>query len=168
MKYTIKQFAEVAGVIAVILSLLFVGFELRLSRSIAETENINQEAELFRTMNEYISANADVWAKGCLGEDLTPSEAVRYTNVTLTVINHQWSRWRRSDAGIANQRSDLVIQLMAENIYNFPGFKNVWEIRRNEPAFQEAVNSRHQQLLDSGAERSYDVAWCGKWAQSKT
>lgn len=91
MKITIRQMVEILGVTTVVLSLLFVGYELRLARSIAESEGFIQTAELTRSLNEYISNNADLWARGCMAEELTLSENVIFTNIASSVIGYQFT-----------------------------------------------------------------------------
>ena len=93
MNLSSRQIVEILGVLAVVLSLLFVGYELRLARSIAETESLFQTSEETRNLHEYISSNADVWAKGCMGEDLSATEAIVYFNTVKSAMEHQFFRW---------------------------------------------------------------------------
>ncbi|MEQ8959416.1 MAG: hypothetical protein RLP02_16100, partial [Coleofasciculus sp. C2-GNP5-27] len=154
-------------------SLLFVGYELRLARSVAELETYSVGVELSRSQREFIANNSDVWAKGCMGEDLTPSETVEFTNIVLEIIGLEFYRWNRARVGIAFEAGELNgPQTIARNLYNFPGFLAVWEGGRisgspnfripGHPSFKDDITEQYELLVESDIEKKPDVAWCGR------
>ena len=158
-----KQLVETVGVLAVVLSLLFVGYELRLSRSVAMTESMSQRVELAMNVAEQIATNSDVWIRGCLGEELTPSETAIFSNVAATIINYEFFRWGRANIGLTDapiQNGPIVI---ARSLYNFPGFYA--ELNDDIPAspqFKNDVDTQFQLMVSSGAEKNWNVARCGR------
>ena len=162
MEITIRQFVEIVGVSAVVLSLLFVGYELRLARSIAESEGLEQATELYLSLNEYKSSNADVWARGCMAEDLTPAEEIVFSNIAASIIVYRFNNWLRSGIGISTYPAIIRPNSIASDRYNFPGFNALWEKRGfGTPEFREAVKEQYEFLVESNAERSTDVTLCG-------
>ena len=54
------------------------------------------------------------------------------------------------------------IDVVARNRYNFPGFNAVWEEKgMGSTQFREAVNTRYSLFVESGAEKNFNVAYCG-------
>lgn len=155
-----KKLAEIVGVTAVVLSLLFVGYELRLARSVAESESLAESAELYRSLREYISSNSEVWEKGCLAKQLSSSESIKFANMALSIMNYNFAQWNRSLLGIRGGPG--WANIIAVNRYNFPGFNRVWEeMGSGSSAYREAVNARYSFVVESGTSRNSDVAYCG-------
>ncbi len=161
MNITIRQIVELVGVSAVVLSLLFVGYELRLARSIARSEALVQNTELVRGLSEYISSNADTWASGCMAEDLTSSEAVIFKQLISSVLSYHSTRFFRSDTDLIGVPQRVVAFRVARSRYDYPGFNAAWEARRPAPLFKEAVDEQYSLLVGSDAERNNDVTLCG-------
>ncbi|MEQ9210544.1 MAG: hypothetical protein RLN96_12000, partial [Pseudomonadales bacterium] len=88
MNYSFKQIIEFLGIGAVVVSLLFVGYELRQARAIAQTEFRFQTVEQTRSLREYITENAEIWAKGCMNEDLSIEESVIFYNIAKSAMDH--------------------------------------------------------------------------------
>ena len=76
-----KRYAELLGLAAVVVSLVFVGLELRQSQDVAEAEmaasNLGNATEI---RNARI-ANAEIWTKGNSNEELTPLEKEIYAQL---------------------------------------------------------------------------------------
>ena len=163
MKITIRQITEFLGVAAVVLSLLFVGFELRQSRSIAESEGFQENHELTRSLSELIIANADVWERGCMAEDLTAKEAIVFSRIVHSLIDFEWTRWTRASIGISNAPPRIGARPLARHIYNFPGIKASWDTtpQKGSQLFQQTVYEEYELLVESNVERHYDVSLCG-------
>ena len=163
MKLTIRGLIETLGVSAVVVSLLFVGYELRLARSIAESEGYAQAAELNLSLSEYISNNAELWLRGCMDAELSLDEEVVFTNIALAVLGYQFTRWGRSRIGISDLPPRSGPRLVARNRYNYPGINGVWESRgRGSAEFREAVDEEYELLLESNTERPQNAVFCGK------
>ncbi len=77
----LRDWLEIVGIFAVVVSLLFVGLQMRQTQDIAIAEmdwnNMIAEMESRSAIYEY----PDVWAKGNAGVTLTPSESVIYTTL---------------------------------------------------------------------------------------
>ena len=157
-----KYFIEITGFIAVVLSLLFVGYELRLARSVAESEDFSATIEVQRNMAEFIASNAGVWTRGCMAEELTSAEQAVFSNIAISLITLRFGYWSRAQIGITDSVTPIAHRQLAESLYNFEGLRTFWGDGRNSPlAFRRAVNEEYEQLVEKGAERNLDVALCG-------
>ena len=82
MKQTkLRDWLEIVGIFAVVVSLIFVGLQIQQTQNIAIAEmnwnNMISEMESRSAIYEY----PDVWAKGNAGETLNSSESVIYTTL---------------------------------------------------------------------------------------
>ena len=163
MKITIRQLVEFIGILAVVISLLFVGYELRLSRSIALSAQRSNASELTMNLHEFIAENPNVWARGCMDEELDTDEAIVFTNMVQAAIYYNFSRFQQERAGFSNAPIRFAPSSVASNIYNFPGFAKVWEKtnRRGSGFFIQSVIEEYELLIESGDERILDVTLCG-------
>lgn len=167
-KFGLREWIEILGVLAVVASLLFVGSELRLTRSIARSEGYTEMAELERSLREFIAEHSEIWYKGCLAEDLDEEESVIFNSIAQSRIALGFTRWGRTGAGISTNNPDRIARQLAWNRYRYPGFDRAW--RENESAqgfgvrsnWAEAVDEQLELLAASNESREFDVGWCGR------
>jgi len=172
IKIGIRESAEILGISALVISLMFVGYELRLSRSIAETEGFATSHEQNRSIREFIAANSEIWYRGCLGEELSPEDSVVFVSIAQSLFNRAFTRWSRSGIGITGATQESLATGVALNRYRFPGYNEAWEKNelsqisplreRNSSNWRSAVEEMYIALVDSDFDRSFDVAWCGR------
>ena len=182
MKLELRTVGEIIAVASVVFSLLFVGYELRLSRSIAESEQIEANATLNTNLRELILLNSDVWNRGCLGEELTPNEKMVFNNIEEAANLFRYTQWAKASAGIyfgGNQDTlepETAAMRLALNRYRYPGFNQAyiegWEAQRNDTEYDAeeleleswalAVENAYQSLIASGAPRDFYDGWCGR------
>ena len=117
----LREAIEFIGITAVVVSLAFVIYELRLSRSIARSEGFNQINELNQGLSEMIASHPDVWHRGCLGEELTPEESIIFSKLAQARVVHGFTQWGRAQAGISTNIPEAIAYSLALNIYLFPG-----------------------------------------------
>ena len=152
---------ELVAAISVVLSLTFVGYEMRLSRSVAQSDAQVQNAELIMGLSEYLSSYADIWTKGCMAEEIMPSEAVIFKRLAHSVLGYHQSRFYRTSTGLIGAPRSLIASRVARSRFDFPGFNAEWESRSHGPQFRMAVDEQYELLVETGAERNNDVATCG-------
>ena len=91
MQYSIKQIIEIVGIISVVISLLFVGYQLMLDRRVALANAYFDRAESFKSDNRsrmesesYMSMTSDEWSRGFRPEWWTPELESDYIEQELT------------------------------------------------------------------------------------
>ena len=176
MKLDFRTVGEIIAVASVVFSLLFVGYELRLSRSIAESEQMEANFTLNTTVRELILLNSDVWSRGCLGEELTLSERIVFNNIAEAATLFRYTQWAKAGAGIYFGAPETAAMRLALNRYRYPGFNQAyiegWESQVNDTEYDAeeleleswalAVENAYQSLIASGAPRDFHDGWCGR------
>lgn len=122
-----KAIAELIALISVVASLLFVGYELRLSREVALTDSYYASEETEANLRTMINDNAIIWRKGCLGEELDESEEVVFRQLARQLNTHYFMSWRRVLDGIVSSvDSNRWPRVVALNMVHYPGFRDAW------------------------------------------
>ena len=134
MKTNWRHIAELLAAASVVISLLFVGYELRLAREVASTENFNAVLGNNLSMGTLLTDNYDVWQKGCIGEQLTDGENILFAQLVQSYNNWAFIRWRNSAGGISRLNSVQAPLAVALNMHRFPGFRDTWELTQSEQA----------------------------------
>ncbi len=66
-----KDIAELIGIGAIVGSLIFVGFQMRQDKLIAEAQIYAERDDTTVNLAQLIGQNSDVWKKGLDGDDIT-------------------------------------------------------------------------------------------------
>ncbi|MEQ9342370.1 MAG: hypothetical protein RIN53_04810 [Gammaproteobacteria bacterium] len=166
-----RELIEAVGVIAVVLSLIFVGFELRFSSTVAQTETYGAGNEINANFHSVIVENADVWQRGCLGEQLTDEERSIFAHIFFMYQNKSFVFYARSQTGLLDRDSDGIAMDSAIQRYRYPGINEMWiqRVSATSPNYEYratggwwgAVESAYQQLLLSDYPKEADPALCG-------
>ena len=124
-----KETAELIGAIAIVGSLLFVGFQLAQDRRIAQAE-LAIDYEMKQTeLSSFISQNSELWRKGLSGEELTSAEEVVFETIVHAVMVKYDAMFDRAENKFGTRTSDGIPRQFAMHIYSHPGFRSVWERR---------------------------------------
>ena len=123
-----KDFAELIGIVAIILTLAFVGFQLQQDRDIAIAQLIT-DAEIKQIeLSNLMSSHSSLWARGLQGEQLTTEEEVIFQSIVHAVIVKYSSMQQRTNRGLLD-RSGGIQRQFALHIHANPGFRRVWQTR---------------------------------------
>ncbi len=77
----LNDWLHIAGLFAVVGSMLFVGLAVRKSKQISLESPVQRDASLIIEHEGQVAAKPDVWMRGCLGEDLSAVDQVRFTHL---------------------------------------------------------------------------------------
>ena len=121
-----KDVADVLGVVAIVLSLVFVGIQLQQDQKIAGAQAYIDAASQITELNQLISENKDIWVRGLDGEELSKEDEVVFQSIYHALFVRkiaQWQRGIRLSAGNPNSS----VQDFAYNIHNYPGLRRSYE-----------------------------------------
>lgn len=127
-----KYIAEIAGIVAIIASLLFVGFQLQQDRRIAMAQH---EASLFQArhaLNQTIIDNAQIWARGNSGEELSGEEAIVFRSIVDIAVGRAFSRAQSADELGAAMQREIGIESFAIWLHQHPVAREIALSARNE------------------------------------
>ncbi len=118
-----KGIMELVGVVAIVGSLVFVGQQLRLDRTIAQSENSLQYVDTQVSLSQLITENAQIWLAGLKGEELSDLDALIFNQVAYAVEQKYASRYARSKSGLRSSSADKTAEQFAQNLYTHPGLR---------------------------------------------
>ena len=120
-----KESAELVGLAAIVASLIFVGLELRQSQKIALNDAAFTTASWYMETRNEVNANAEVWAKGNAGEELSRAEFIIYENLIRNANTHAvWTYLTQKRVGLSGgpARADF-----SGFLFKNPAAREVWE-----------------------------------------
>ena len=83
-----KDYAEIAGVAAIVASLMFVGLQMRQDREIALVSTNATILESFVQINSDINQHAEIWNTGLAGDELSGADAIIFRNLAASLRRH--------------------------------------------------------------------------------
>ncbi len=123
-----KDIAELIGISAILVSLIFVGLQLNQAEVIARSEMRFALLENRIEVNNAISAHPDIWVRGNAGEELEPAEAAVFSLQVVNVNDYFFSvvQYVRL-MGLDWEDTDL--SEYASYLYENPGARRIWRDR---------------------------------------
>lgn len=128
MKKDWKEIAELAGVAALVASLIFVGLQIRQEHRLARAQNA---ADFDDTMIEYarvINANREIWIRGLEGGELSLADQVSFEVVAFAV----WQKFNglhTRDYLLGGRGREGIARQLASELYIFPGLRHYFVAR---------------------------------------
>ncbi len=126
-----RRIAELVGVLALVLSLLFVGLQMRQTNDLAFMELDTAMVGISVDIAELVATNPEVWVKGNSGEELSASEYAVYSetiaamNTRLVVMESHANRLGRVEI------ASLIRRDWAAFLHQHPGARQTWLSREN-------------------------------------
>jgi hypothetical protein len=140
-----KRTAEFVGIPAVVLSLIFVGLQMRQTNDIAYMELDTTMVGIMVDTAELVATNSEVWVKGNAGEELNTSESAVYYEM-IAAINTRWVVENMHASQLGRPAiADLIRRDWAAFLHQNPGARRVWLSR-------EENLIKYRQLLAPDAE----------------
>ena len=138
-----KETAELVGIAAIVLSLVFVGFQLLLDRQVSVVDARSGLTDRVISLTEIVNNDADVWKRGLDNEELTPVEEVKFLGLYKAVRSHiftQWVRWDR----IGPVDPSYAPESLAYALYSHPGLRRIHDSDNANIADRDAAFDREE------------------------
>ena len=162
---TWNKVVESIAIMSVVLSLLFVGYELRQSQSIAIFDGAIAAEEARFNLRSLQVENIEVWQKGCRGSELSEIEKGIFNKIVDTVNFRRFTGWRRANLGMVEREPEAFARDIALDRYSFPGFNTGWlEIvggRQIWGAWEKSIDSIYESLKAESASSTLPLSNCG-------
>ena len=142
-----KGTAELVGLAAIVVSLIFVGLQMRQDQEIAEAQAYIDASALLIDLNQFIENNKEVWIKGLDGAELSLADKLTFDILCRTIYLRQiaqWERAKRLDTG----NPDFYAQSYAYDIHVYPGLRRF---------FDEVIESLEERRRPFGRTRGDDT-----------
>lgn len=166
---------QILGMLGIIASLIFVGMQLKQTDEIASIEGQENAVQRHYDMLSLMAEHADVWQRGCNGEELSAAERVLFGKIFTVYANNNFAAWRRLElTDFRDIRSEYVINAFAANIHRYPGFAaanssqlawdklGIGDLGAAEGDYQRLIFLRVEELAKIEPDPHYDAEWCGR------
>ncbi len=126
-----NEIAELVGIAAVVGSLIFVGLQMKQAQEIANAERRMMLVANGIEINNAINENADIWARGLSGEELSIAHTVIFENLLENRSDFVFFNWRAGqNVGSGTGPTEIIAHFSAF-LHENPGARRAWEHGRN-------------------------------------
>ena len=142
-----KDSSEIVAILAIVISLLLLAYELKRSNDIAEAEAMAVVASAVNEFNQQIAGDrdmADVWLSGLVDYDSLdgPSEQRQFMALWEVMLNNFETSYKYYEQGIIDAAD---AEFLAQNLCNAIGSESstrIWHQRRNQriPGFYDFIS----------------------------
>jgi len=122
-----RTIAEAIGITAIVVSLVFVGIQLRQDRQLAQVASFGSTTESANALAELVQSHSQVWVQGLDGEELTDAELAVFMSMIRAVESRYMNffiRWQA--AGVESLDPETQIRFFAYYIYMYPSLRTVF------------------------------------------
>ena len=92
----LKGWLEIAGTLAIVTSLVFVGLQMRQENNIAMADTYGPVASNSLQLAELMGGSAELWRRGLDGEELSPEEQIKFFSLANAVESSFVMTWSRT------------------------------------------------------------------------
>ena len=130
MHERLKGWLEIVGMLAIVISLVFVGLQIRQDQSIAIAETYGSVASTTLQLSELIRGRSDLWRRGLDGEELSPDEHIDFISLARAVESSFVMTWSRA-IHLGSTSPEAVSRDYAIALHSHVGLRRVFESRIN-------------------------------------
>ena len=88
-----NDWLQIAGMLGIMASLVFVGVQVRQTQTIGEGESATQFLDATISARQIFIDNIDVWIKGCAGEELSVTEEAQLAHMFRAYSMGSYFAW---------------------------------------------------------------------------
>jgi len=171
----LHDWLQLVGMVAIVVSLIFVGLQLRQSEHAALAELSHNSVAVGVEISALMAEHSDVWLRACAGEELSTPEQLIANSIYFRYIQENFNSWvRNSSTDIGLMPPTFFTDAAAANIHRYPGFRRLafsygnWAERGVRTAdslltrrYLEEIRGRMSELAKEEPNPTADIAWCG-------
>ena len=172
----LNDWLQVLGMFGIMASLVFVGLQVKQTDVIASVEEQENAIQRHYDMLSLMTEQAEVWQRGCAGEDLGDVELAQFTKLFAVYTNNSFAGWRRVEVrNYRKGRSGFSVNGYAANLHRYPGMAAAFRSSRewDKTGFGNNLESSYEKFLSLVSERlkkleeiepnpNYGIEWCGR------
>ncbi len=171
----LHDWLQLVGMAAIVVSLIFVGLQLRQSEHAAQSDLSQSSVVVGVEISALMAEHSDIWLRACAGEELSPPEQFIANSIYFRYFQDNFNSSIRSEStGIGFMHPSFFTDAFAANIHRYPGFKQMalsfadWA-DRGAPSpdnpivngYREKVIRRMGELAKEEPSPNADITWCG-------
>jgi len=139
LKIKWKVIAESIGILAIVLSLIFVGLQLNQSEIVARNQIDGQYLENRIEAVGQINGHVNVWVRGLAAEELSVDDAAVFENLLVNINDIAFFTAMNHFNFGSSEDAQVNIVDFAIFLHRNPGARRVWEAREARLAEGRAV-----------------------------
>ena len=121
-----KDAAELIGIAAILISLVFVGFQLKQAEEIAVAEmNLSLVSIGIESAN-LINSNVETWRKGNSEAELTADERIIFDNIVEAISTRYFVETRHAMRLGQTGQAEAMLHDWSGFLFDNPGAREVW------------------------------------------
>lgn len=142
-----KTVAEFIGVMAIVVSLVFVGLQLRQDRDLTQVSSFGSMTESANALSDLVHNDSEVWVRGLKGEDLTDAEMAIFMSL-VRAVEARYMNWivRWQSTGEERFAPEIHARNFAFYAYMYPGLRKAVEDRAE--IFQKRAAATAERFQD--------------------
>jgi len=121
-----KNYIEAFGVLALIASLLFVGYQLQQDRQIAGAQVTTEAAAATYELFALMSDGRDIWVRGLKGEELTDADQIVLKAIAIAIYTRHFYYYQTRNL-LKSGSADLVVEQYAFDLYQYPVLRRIFD-----------------------------------------
>jgi hypothetical protein len=162
----INDWMQIAGLFAVVASLIFVALQLQQDRSLAIVESTSSRADTISELTNMVADNRELWVSALDGDELSKADQAAFHAMVESVESYFFAlsiRAQGNASDLISQTPDNTAATYAFALYSHEGLRRAWEhqmefwVARDAAlnmidagaAFRERVQARLDQLDDA-------------------
>jgi hypothetical protein len=170
--------AQLAGIVAIVASLIFVGLQLKQSEQLGYSEIVANMSDRKAALNELMTDHADLWHKACAGDELDAGSRIIAQRIFGAVMGDAVAEYIARNVGIASSESarQRIVERVAAQLWKNPGMKRMFYAGADwhqgtvtsggaeglTSGFSTGIAERLVELESNGKVPIFDSAWCGQ------
>ena len=129
-KQSWKDTAELVGIVAILLSLIFVGVQLKQARVIAASEMNISLVEIGIESAKLINENVEIWLKGNAGGELDQRESTIFNNI-VSALDTRWFVEHRHSTRLGEiDQAETIMDDWSAFLHQHSGARASWLARQ--------------------------------------
>lgn len=125
----IREIVEIVGVVSIVVSLIFVGLQMRQEQDLFISGNAINILETVIELNNAIIEHPDVWLSGNKGDPLSDEEFITYERMINSLNEATFQRFNSGQRAGTEGGGIPAIAEFADFLSNNPGAYKVWNDR---------------------------------------
>jgi hypothetical protein len=133
---------EIVGILAIVASLMFVGYQLKQDRDLAYVEVTTSATVSSSDLVEIISLNHDAWIRGLNGEELDATDELAFEMMARLHYRNFFTRSIREQIIVNTFTSRITnAEQYAFYLYRYPGLRRAFEEHSVQAAYRNSAFS---------------------------
>jgi hypothetical protein len=140
----LNDWMQVAGIFAVVASLIFVGLQMRQEQDIAVAQIWAMSDQSVAEISGLVTENRDLWVKGLKGEELSENDQVAFRTIAWAVFRRAANISHRVERLQYGSTPERRARRLSYDLYESPGLRSAFE------EFRAKAEKRDSALGDGG------------------